>query len=69
MAYLDYARANFYNYDLTKYYEKNKNSYMSYEPGNWGGWNDISTSLDYVKSSTPHAWAAAEMYFYYLQYE
>lgn len=67
--YLDYARANFYNYDLTKYYEKNKNSYMSYEPGNWGGWNDISTSLDYVKSSTPHAWAAAEMYFYYLQYE
>lgn len=67
--YLEYGRANFYDFDLSTLYEKNNDSYMSYEPANSDAWRLISENLDYIRSSTPHAWASSEMFFYYLQFE
>lgn len=67
--YLDYARGNFYNIDLEPFYAKNDNSYLSYEPANSDKWKTISDDLGWIKNSTPHAWSATEIFFYYLKYE
>ena len=64
--YLNYARAHFYNFDLTEI-DKNNNEYpLSYEVGAYS--NELEELLPQIaalKLSTPHSWGAAEMFLYY----